>query len=203
MVQIIIAIVAIIALFFFIKKYASIDAKLFDNGEGNYVPMGRVCLYISICLGAIMGFVVAIYSMVCSENPFDLGFSSWGIVCHIIPYLLFLTIAACFYKAFSVEEKLSRCIWRSLFMLGACLLGFVGGLLGSIITLILVCLWVALKVILAMLGGSSSGGKKRKWKLDNGDEVTEEKGLCGESYYTGSSGKSYETNDGGDTFHEK
>ena len=80
MVQIIIAIVAIIALFFFIKKYASIDAKLFDNGEENYVPMGRVCLYISICLGAIMGFVVAIYSMVCSENPFDLGFSSWGIV---------------------------------------------------------------------------------------------------------------------------
>lgn len=176
MVQIIIAILAIVALYFFIKKYASIDAKLFDNGS--YVPMGSVCLYISICLGAIMGFVVAIYSMVCSENPFDLGFSSWGIVCHIIPYLLFLTISVCFYRAFSVEAKLSRCIWRSLFMLVACLLGFIGGVLGSVITLLFVCLWVALKVILAMLGGSSSRSSRSSSKEEEYDAtITDESGF--------------------------
>lgn len=68
------------------------------------------------------------------------------------------------------------------------------------VVIALILLWIAL----AMIGGSSGGSKgRRKWKLDNGDEVTETKGILGESYYTGTSGTSYETNDGGDTFYEK
>lgn len=43
---------------------------------------------------------------------------------------------------------------------------------------------------------------KRKWKLDNGDTVTESKGICGESYYDGDSGRSYDRNSDG-TFSEK
>ncbi len=59
-------------------------------------------------------------------------------------------------------------------------------------------------LLLTMLaGGPSSGSKRRKWKLDNGDEVTEEKGILGESYYTGQGGTSYDTDDGGETFYEK
>lgn len=51
-------------------------------------------------------------------------------------------------------------------------------------------------------GASSSGKSKRKWKLDNGDTVTESKGICGESYYDGDSGRSYDRNSDG-TFQEK
>lgn len=59
-------------------------------------------------------------------------------------------------------------------------------------------------LLLTMLAGGSGGGsKRRKWKLDNGDEVTEEKGILGESYYTGQGGTSYDTDDGGETFYEK
>lgn len=59
-------------------------------------------------------------------------------------------------------------------------------------------------LLLTMLAGGPSGGsKRRKWKLDNGDEVTEEKGILGESYYTGQGGTSYDTDDGGETFYEK
>lgn len=59
-------------------------------------------------------------------------------------------------------------------------------------------------LLLTMLAGGPGGGsKRRKWKLDNGDEVTEEKGILGESYYTGQGGTSYDTDDGGETFYEK
>ena len=56
-------------------------------------------------------------------------------------------------------------------------------------------------LIIALFDGG--GSKKRRFSLDNGDEVTEKSGLFGEKYYEGRSGKSYETNDNGRTFSEK
>lgn len=69
------------------------------------------------------------------------------------------------------------------------------------VLLALLVIWFILAFISVALGGS--GGGKRSWTLSNGDKVKEEKGICGESYYTGASGKSYDTNDGGHTFYEK
>lgn len=53
-----------------------------------------------------------------------------------------------------------------------------------------------------IFGFDSNSGKKKKYRLDNGDEVTEESGLLGEKYYTGTSGKSYDKVSD-DTFTEK
>jgi hypothetical protein len=49
--------------------------------------------------------------------------------------------------------------------------------------------------------GSSFGTKKRI-RLDNGDELTVEKGVVGEEYITSSSGKKYERVSG-NNFREK
>ena len=68
---------------------------------------------------------------------------------------------------------------------------------------ILIALAVLWFVFTMILGGSIGGSKRRRWKLNNGDVVTEEKGILGESYYTGQGGTSYDTDDGGDTFYEK
>ena len=70
------------------------------------------------------------------------------------------------------------------------------------IVIAIIAIWIVLFIISGG-SGNSGNGKKRKWKLENGDEVTEEKGLMGESYYRGSSGKDYETDNGGQTFTEK
>ncbi|MBQ2958629.1 MAG: hypothetical protein IJE06_03030 [Alistipes sp.] len=158
MVQIIIAIVAVVALYFLIKKYSKIDATFFDNGSVDFVPMGRVAVYASVCLGAVLGFVVAIYSMFNTDFPFELGFRSWGIVCNIVPYLLFVTIATCFYTAFAHEVSWGRRFARSFFMLFACILGFIGGIVGSVLVLVVLFLWFLLKFIFAMVFGKSSSG---------------------------------------------
>lgn len=161
MAQIILAIVVVIAILFFIKKYAAIDAKLFNRGAEEFQPMGKVSVYISVCLGALIGFIVTIYSMFGDGNPFALGFTSWGIVCNIIPFLLFATIAVCFYMAFAHETTWGRRVARALFMTVACTLGFVGGIIGSILVLVALFVWVLLKVIFAMLTDSASSNSSK------------------------------------------
>lgn len=169
MVQIIIAVVAVVALYFFIKKYSKIDATFFENGSVDFVPMGRVAVYASVCLGAVLGFVVAIYSMFNTDFPFELGFRSWGIVCNIVPYLLFVTIATCFYTAFAYEVSWGRRFARSFFMLFACILGFIGGIVGSVLVLVVLFLWFLLKFIFAMVSGKSSSGSSTSSSSDDDD----------------------------------
>ncbi len=72
-------------------------------------------------------------------------------------------------------------------------------LLAVAVQIALLLLTVAVWVI--DLFHSGSGGKR--FKLDNGDTVTEKAGLFGEKSYEGESGKSYATNDRGETFREK
>ena len=94
---------------------------------------------------------------------------------------------------------------RSLILSGFVILAFVIGVVASVIILLAVTIFVAIYIIITAIQialGNGVGSKGKRWKLDNGDQVREEKGLLGESYYKGSSGKSYDTNDGGETFTE-
>lgn len=61
-------------------------------------------------------------------------------------------------------------------------------------------LWIVTSIVSLF---SDNTGKRKRFTLDNGDEVTERSGLFGEKSYHGRDGKSYETNDGGRTFTEK
>lgn len=80
------------------------------------------------------------------------------------------------------------------------------GIIAIYIVTGLVALWIVLTIISIAngdgipLGGGS--GKKRKWKLNDGDTVTEEKDLFGEKHYRDSSGREYDKT-GTNTFREK
>lgn len=134
-----------------------------------------------------------------------------ALVSTFLPLILFV--------AFYVKKRLPLIQGRKWWYIIQITLAFLFG--GSVIILpmvVVIGITVALAVaafyifialafiwlLLTMLAGGPSGGsKRRKWKLDNGDEVTEEKGILGESYYTGQGGTSYDTDDGGETFYEK
>ena len=68
-----------------------------------------------------------------------------------------------------------------------------------------IALWLLAVVVwvIDLFNGGSGGGRGKRWRLDNGDEVKERSGLFGDKTYTGRSGRSYETHDGGETFREK
>ena len=124
--------------------------------------------------------------------------ASLAMVCLLIGYNIAESIIA--------TDSVKIALLRALMMTALMILGFVAGVIGSVILLailtVVIGVYLLILFIRLLLAGVSSGGRK-SWRLDNGDVVTEQKGLMGESYYTGSSGKSYDTNDGGDSFYEK
>lgn len=67
-----------------------------------------------------------------------------------------------------------------------------------VVVVIVLIIWIAFSI---MAGDSGSSGRKR-WKLDNGDEVVEQKGLFGEKTYKSRWG-SQEYEKDGDKFREK
>ena len=93
-----------------------------------------------------------------------------------------------------------------LFLLAGVVAVGLGMLLSAIV--IVVCALVVGLLLLALVftllagGSGSSGGGKRKWRLDDGTEVEESSGLLGEKYYRGNDGKNYEKGSG-DTFTER
>ena len=94
--------------------------------------------------------------------------------------------------------------WRALMMSGLVIAGFVVGIVVSVVILFvitaIITIFFLLTVLKVMLGVGDSDN--RKFKLDNGDEVTEYSGLFGDKTYVGTLGKTYSTDDGGKTFSE-
>jgi hypothetical protein len=150
---IVLAAVAVVALYYLMKKYSSLEKVLFAKGDEEPRTMGVIAFYVAVALGAIGGSMGFIYHLATNMNIFELGFGSpLGIAFNIIPYLLFADIAVCFFLAFAREESTTRRVSHSLFMLAACLLGFTGGVVGSLLAICIAILAFLWKLLLALLG---------------------------------------------------
>lgn len=96
---------------------------------------------------------------------------------------------------------------RSLMMAGILALGFVGGLVGSVIVLgiltIIIAIYLFIIVLRIALGGGGSGGGRRI-VLDDGTELKNKESdlFGGGASYKGNDGKRYHTDDG-QTFHQE
>lgn len=93
---------------------------------------------------------------------------------------------------------------RALMMCGIMILGFVAGLVGSVILLailtIIIGIYFIILVLKVALGGSvgGGGGGRKKIILDDGTELTNKQSdlLGGGASYTGNDGHHYHTDDG-------
>ncbi len=132
-----------------------------------------------------------------------------GFILAAIPGLLFTTLYTINYLKKRLPIIQGRKWWYCIQAILGLWFGFyaiiapiaiLAGLLYAafIVVVIVLVLWIALAIF---TGSTGSSNGKRRWRLDNGDEVTEEKGLFGEKTYRGSWGKTYEKD--GDDFIEK
>lgn len=124
---------------------------------------------------------------------------------HVV-IILALVVVAAFVIPFLVKDlpffdSTGKKIGRAVFVLAICGIAFFVGFYLANLVMILAIIALALWIVKEVVFGSSSGAKK-KIRLDNGDELTVEKGVVGEEYYTSSSGKEYERVSG-NTFQEK
>ncbi len=137
----------IIVLYFYVRGFSILDSKLFCK-QGEVNPSGGVTwsslvFYIAISLGGILGFSWSLYYMLTEGgNIYALGFHSWGLIGNVIPYLLFLTCAVGVALAFARESSLMRRIFRSLWMVFSCIIGFVGGFVGSMVVMSFIFVWI-------------------------------------------------------------
>ncbi len=200
------------------KIYAKINAceenfmRKFDDGYTSKLAKNSL-IYLAVNVVApslLLAIIMGIFAATDTRFSQPVGVLI-AIISYLIPLILFVT--------FYVRKRLPLIQGRKWWYVIQITLGFLFGgyiiilpiscvigvtiLLGIIAFYILIALAVLWVVFTMILGGSSGGSKRRRWKLDNGDVVTEEKGILGESYYTGQGGTSYDTDDGVDTFYKK
>lgn len=90
----------------------------------------------------------------------------------------------------SIGAKIARSVYILVVDVLAFVIAFYSAVFAIFIIIGLFVLWVLYAVV---FGGKTKG----KRKLSNGVELTEEKGLAGESYFTGSDGREYKQNSDG------
>lgn len=190
---IIVAICALVGGYFFLKYFDRIDLSFFGSTDEDYEPFGMIVVAICGFAGAVAAGGAFI------EGMFDFG---WNIrIIHLMAlYLGAFCLAYCAYDAIVRMRTVGAIIGKTVFLWVACGIGALVGMLGAVAVICVLIIVAVLYILTAMLSGGSSS--KKRWKADDGTVIEEEKGICGESYYRGSDGQSYDKVDD-TTFREK
>lgn len=184
----IIGILALIAGYFFIKKFTSIDRYFFSGGDPDYEPSGDRYLMLSIIIGALGS---AAYF---GNKLFYWDLNPKAIIYMAASCVATITFMAMIY-AIAFYERPAMCFGKCVFMLFTCLIGAAMGVAGSVILFVIVVLWLILAVL-----GSAISGNPDKVKVKSNDMIGSifggEKTLTHESgdIYRDSSGHHYEKN---------
>lgn len=176
-----------------------LDFKLFNEKATKEIPDLSAMTWLNICVFFFIMFASVLLTSL-AKHELKETVLNWAIG---ISFTYVLVSCIIYLKnTLSAFPTIGMKVWRSVFVLlvnfFCCYLTIMAVTLAVYAVLFLLIAWIIFGVVLGGNGKSS----KRKWELDNGDTVTESKGICGESYYKGDSGKSYDRNPDG-TFQEK
>lgn len=190
---IILAICALVGGYFFLKYFDRIDSSFFGFTDVDYEPFGMITVAVCGFAGAVAAGGAFI------EEMFHFGWSVQTIYLMAL-YLGAVCLAYCVYEAIVRMRSVGAVCGKITFLWVACCISALVGAIGAVVVMCVLIIVALLYIVGAML--SSSGGKGRRWRADDGTVIEESKGILGESYYDGNDGKSYEkTSD--TTFREK
>jgi hypothetical protein len=185
---------------FFLTKWIKsllnwLDTKLFTSATAEAIKPSFLPMLWSLGLSFLGGIIVGLHSLF-AENTDTFTTIVFGIIIALILGICVWYLILDLKRFPQIGIKIGRSAYI-LFLAGLSLVvGFylaVIVLMIAIFALVLWVLWIAV---------FDKDKNKKSFTLSNGDEVTVEHGLCGEKYYTGQSGKEYETTNG-ETFTEK
>ncbi len=150
-VSIIIVIVALVAGYFFIKNFSSIERFFFGSGdvESDEASSGILFIFAATAIGAIAtgwGIISGI---------FDLSFSRQGILYTSVSLEALVIFSAMAYVAFH-STGVGQMIGKMVFMTVACIIGALVGAAGSAIVFAILVIVLFVYILGAALSGSSS-----------------------------------------------
>lgn len=191
---------------FFFKRWMNglsnlLEDWLFPAAVENETTVSKSFWYclLSGFLGGIIMMIVMMVNGEAKGGKVDNIGSYMPIIIAAVLSLVFIVLHIV--KSLPQYEDAKSKILRGVFVFFWCLIGFGLGVLLGYMAFIAIILLIIIWFIWNLIFGSN-GSSGRKWKLDNGDEVSEKKGLLGEKYYESKEGKEYEKVDD-NTFEEK
>lgn len=162
---IVLAILVLIAGYYFLKNFEKIDRHLFDSAEG-YEPFGIGVVYLSAVVGAFFGCLFIYCEMI------DKSIEPVPIVAVVLTLLLMLVCYNVF-QAFLYMHSSGGIFGKSLFMLVSCAFAMLVGAVGSVVVIILVIAFLVLSLLgKAAFGDSSSSGEQRSSSDSSEPEYT-------------------------------
>ena len=173
-----------------------LDTKLFTTATAEALRPVYVPIFWSFALSFAGCIIVGIQSLF-AENEEKFATIVFSIILAITVGITIWYLISDLKRFKSIGVKIGRVAYMLVLEGVAFAAGFYLAIIVLIVCILLFVLW-----LLFMMVFGDDNKKKKRIRLSNGDEVTEEKGLAGESYYTGSSGKEYDKV-GEDTYVEK
>jgi len=186
----------------FLKRWCSklltwLDSLLFGGRATGEFPSAFYPFWWSMIIAFGLGVVAMLWGMfenhATSDRILSIGaYGSLGASIAVAIWYLYSTL-----RYFPTTGlKIARSTYVVVLGLAGCILGFFAA---CIFLFVIIGCFVLMILYYAVFGDSKK--KSDKIVLEDGTELTEEKGMCGESYYTDSGGQEYERS--GDTFTKK
>lgn len=184
------AIAALVGGYQFVKHYEEMDCYFFNKTEAHYESFGIMQVFACGVFGALAVFLPLLQWM------FTTNWNMESINSALILYVI-MAFSYNLYEAIVKMSSAGAMIGKFVFLTLACVVGGLVGALGSVVIIGLITLYLLALLFSAVLKGDSQSSKKRT-VLDDGTELKNEKGICGEDNYSDSSGNTWDRS--GDTF---
>lgn len=164
-----------------------LDTLIFSRKDGAEFVTVASSFCVNFTIGLVVGICVlpmAIFMEPKQIYPIIIGA---GVALSLLSSIIYLWKTVGYFL--SIWVKILRCLYVVVINAAICGVAFFVGMYGALVAVVLFILWGVFSLIWGDMSGS---GNKKRIRLNNGEELTVEKGLCGEEYYTDRGGASYE-----------
>lgn len=168
---VVLIIIGLIAGYFFLKKFDYIDQTIMGGDNNDYESYGISVVYLSAFVGAIFGTLYFYYEVINKDSY--INFKYWGSV------LMLLLTCSAILQAVIYENKFSRILGKSIFMIISCGIALAVGAVGSVVVICILAFMLILYVIggaLSSSGSSHSSSSSNSQEDDHDATITDEHG---------------------------
>lgn len=141
---------------------------------------------ISLTIGILAAAIIVVCSLFGDQKTLELYMITGAAGLSVLYTIWFLWQTLSYFR--TVWSKIGRSLYVLVINIAACYLGIILGVWLTLAALAVLVLIVVLKLI----GGDSGSSRRHTIVLTDGTELTETKGICGESYYQDGCGRDYD-----------
>lgn len=151
----------------FLKHYDNLDQSFFKNSFAEYQSFGKEAVMMSTAGGAIFGCATT-FNLLAGNDIWHTSNLATAII-FTSPILLFVAVSFGIFQSFVRMQSIGQIIGKSIFMLLACLIGFIIGGIGSFIVITVIIIYI----LALFIGGALKSTPQDKAVKEYNEEAEE------------------------------